>query len=272
MKSKNFRLLLVASVFFLVAAGGGCAFVPAFDSRKEVRFNRGLAYEALGEYRSSADCYEIVVNSSRSNYKFPADESVFRLARIYSVQLNNPDSAVFYYRKFLSEVPESNRHPRVLIEFANYYRDLGQVDQSLDIYKDFRERYPDSKLNQEVYYNKGKVHLKKGEPDLAAQEFELLLEKYPNGNLADGACYYLARTYGKMDNKVKQLKYYKKILNEFPASDLREISAFRAIKLALELGQEEEARRIAEKYRSEFEQGSYQGDIEKLLSGEEDSD
>ncbi len=273
MKSKDFRRLLIAVLFFLATVSGGCGFALGFDSsRREIKFNRGLAYEALEEYRSAADCYEAVANNSKSNYKFPADESVLRLARVYSAHLNSPDSAVFYYRKFLSAVPESNRHPRVLIELANYYRDLARLDLSLDTYREFLDRYPDSELKQEVYYNKGKVHIKKDEVDLAAKEFKFLLEKYPNGNLADGACYYLASTYGQIGNKVKQLKYYKKILNEFPASDLREISAFRAIKLALELSRKEQARNIAEKYREEFEEGSYRQDIEKLLSGEEDSD
>ena len=104
------------AVLYIVSAGG-CDFGKAevVKETNETHFLRGQEELRRGNYSEAMSAF-MKVTEKRSD----APESHFELGRIYLDHMNDPDSAIYHFKKYLESKPNSQASPMVrqMIETA----------------------------------------------------------------------------------------------------------------------------------------------------------
>lgn len=100
-----------------IVSAGGCDFGKAevVKETNETHFLRGQEELRRGNYSEAMSAF-MKVTSKRSD----APESHFELGRIYLDHMNDPDSAIYHFKKYLESKPNSQASPMVrqMIETA----------------------------------------------------------------------------------------------------------------------------------------------------------
>lgn len=210
----------------------------------------------------------LISNYPKSEY---AGNATFELARTYNTQLNRPDSAKYYFNKFLTEYPRSAMQKQALASLGSIYFNERNFDNSLECFKQIISHYPNTneaynaiemiksiyvEMNKtEEYFEYASSELQNFEitPDeqdslsfLAAKNLYLeqkfdaalesltrFLERFPNSRNALEATYYKAEIHFHFDAKEEAMYAYMNVADA-PRNRYSERSTIRAAGLLFE--------------------------------------
>ncbi len=113
--------------------------------------------------------------------------SEFELGGLFYLDIDQPDSALYWYRRVITESPTSEYAPRSLYTLAEIYRTVKKKDAAFQdsLYSLIVEKYPQSLYAQEARKNLGmKLLAEKKDP---AEELYLHAETYFDSTEADSA-------------------------------------------------------------------------------------
>jgi TolA-binding protein len=74
---------------------------PFHNLTDEILFKKAQIYERMQNWTKAIEFYDVVVSSYA--HDILGDDAAFRIAKIYDLNLNNPDKAAEYYKKILFE-------------------------------------------------------------------------------------------------------------------------------------------------------------------------
>jgi TolA-binding protein len=202
-------------------------------------------------------------------HKFPETRyqpgAIFEIARTYHSNVENADSAIYYYNYFIDNYPNASQTQTALSSLANLYFNKKDYDSSLAIYKSIVAKYPDTnesiialemiktisvEMNNPEYYveyvetegvntdisefEKDSLVFESAEKlfsnndiDAAIPALERYLNKYPNGHYSLEANYYLAQSYFSLKDYQKALKPYQYVISK-PTNTYSEESLLKA--------------------------------------------
>ncbi|MDA3820420.1 MAG: tetratricopeptide repeat protein, partial [Candidatus Delongbacteria bacterium] len=176
--------------------------------------------------------------------------AVYEIGRTYHSNIENADSAIYYYRQYIENYSRGVKMKSALSSLANLYYNKGQLNKSLDTYKDIVAKYPGTseavnalemiknisvEMNDPDYYvnyvedegidtdisdfEKDSMKYKSAEKlytenniPQAMRAFESYLDTYPNGSYSLEANYYYARCSDSEDKTDQALNAYKNVI------------------------------------------------------------
>ncbi|MBU2623554.1 MAG: tetratricopeptide repeat protein, partial [Proteobacteria bacterium] len=127
------------------------------------------------------------------------------------LSLNNPESALSYFKKALELTPPEQDMPSIFSYMGICYKDMGEYRQALAVLKE-GEKY--DRERTDIYNLMGFCHFKLKEHDLAIDNFRKVLKINP-GSAIDYAN--MASNYRDMGEKGKAVYYYRVALELDPS-------------------------------------------------------
>ncbi len=189
---------------------------------------RADSLRRLGKQRSSGQMLSVTVDSVHSLLA----QSYYELGALFYLELNDPDSAKYWYLKILDDYPTSRYVPRTYYALAEVYRttaDSGKAD-SLD--KIILARYPATEYGRKLKSLTGGVNISDttiapvamkyttaestliaGRTDEALRKFKEIASLQPRDALSSKAAYAVGWIYeNTLGNNDSAAVWYKKIL------------------------------------------------------------
>ncbi len=228
------------------------------------------------------------------------ERTEFELGDLFYLDINQPDSAVYWYQKVITEHPASEYAPRALYTLAEIYRTVEKKDSTFEdsLYSLIVEKYPQSPYAQEARKNLGIPLLaEKKDPavDLylhaetyfdstkARSAFTILdsiARKYHTSSLAPKALYSIGWLYEYALGKKDSASFaYRRLLTLYPdskyavavrpmiqAEDQQKMEEARAAKEAADRAAAEKAaaeKKAADEAKKKAEQPSDEKKIER---------
>jgi TolA-binding protein len=232
-------------------------------------YQKALAQGRLKKYKGKVNTLlALQRNFPRSKYKAG---SIYEIGRTYHSNIENQDSAIYYYNQYVDDYPNGVKMKGALSGLANLYYNKKQLDKSLDTYKSIIAKFPGTseavtalemiknisvEMNDPDYYvnyveeegldadisdnEKDSLTFKTAENlyvdnkiPQAIEAFERYLTSYPGGNYSLQANYYLAKCYDSEDKPEKALEAYQHVINQ-PNNEFSEESYLRAASIAFD--------------------------------------
>jgi len=131
----------------------------------------GLAYAALGDYRSSVAAFSRALTAEKE----PSDLLLLAIARSYTA-LNEPETARAYLMRCVDISRDINAKVTAWLSLADIYSTGGNLDAAEEQYKAILDSTGD---NAEAYYQLGELYLRKGDNTRARAYWRLSLRADP---------------------------------------------------------------------------------------------
>jgi len=151
-----------------------------------------LAYLFLAEYRRALHHFKALAELDAGEDGFAAREAIAEIARFKS---NDLRQAIVEYQHLLELYPEHPQAPRIQLEVAHCYAQLGDHQQARVEARLMLERYPDSEQTHEVILLVADGLALEGNLQGAIDEYEKFLKDYKSSTLVPTAAFQLATCY-----------------------------------------------------------------------------
>ncbi|HXW68296.1 MAG TPA: tetratricopeptide repeat protein [Dissulfurispiraceae bacterium] len=186
-QERQSTLVYAIVIFGLVVITVGALFV----------YNRTSAARAVEmEYEG----YKIFSGATATPYPSPADR--------YKDALE----------KFKTSFAEK-KSPTALLNIANCYYELGNLDEALKTLKELTDQYSDPKIASLAYYKMAMTYIRKGDLNSALNTFGII-SSIKAAPLQDMALFESGRTLEAMGKTEEAKGKYKELLSKFPKSPL----------------------------------------------------
>src|SRR5208283_732078 len=113
----------------------------------------------------------------------------------------------------------ANKRPTALLNIANCYYDLGNLDEALKTLKELTEQYSDIKITSLAYYKMAMTYIRKGDLNSALNTFGIITN-IKDAPLQDMALFESGKTLESMGKTEEAKGKYKELINKFPKSPL----------------------------------------------------
>jgi predicted negative regulator of RcsB-dependent stress response len=162
-----------------------------------VVYNRTSAAKAVEmEYEG----YKIFSGASATPYASPADRYKDALEK---------------FKASLS----AKKSPTALLNVANCYYELGNLDEALKTLKELTDQYSDPKITSLAYYKMAMTYIKKGDLNSALNTFGII-SSIKDAPLQDMALFQSGKTLEAMGKTEEAKGKYKELITKFPKSPL----------------------------------------------------
>ena len=162
-----------------------------------VAYNRASAGKAVDmEYEG----YKIFSGATATPYVSPADR--------YKSALE----------KFKASY-DAKKNPPALLNMANCYYELGNLDEALKALKELTAQYSDPKITSLAYYKMAMTYIRKGDLNSALNTFGII-SSIKDAPLQDMALFESGKTLESMGKTDEAKNKYKELINKFPKSPL----------------------------------------------------
>ncbi len=186
-QQRQSTLVYAAVIFGLIVISVG-AFVV---------YNRTTTARALEmEYEG----YKILSGSTTTPYASPADR--FK------------DALEKFKASFASK-----KRPTALLNIANCYYELGNLDEALKTLKELTDQYSDTKITSLAYYKMAMTYIRKGDLNSALNTFGII-SSIKDAPLQDMALFESGKTLESIGKTEEAKSKYKELINKFPKSPL----------------------------------------------------
>ncbi|MFO7879963.1 MAG: tetratricopeptide repeat protein [Bacteroidota bacterium] len=203
-----------------------------------------------------------------SRYK---GSSTYQIGRTYHSNLENRDSAIYYYNQYIDNYPNGIKMKSALSGLANLYYNKQQLENSLDAYKTIVAKFPGTNEAVTALEMIKNISVEMNDPDYyvnyieaegidtditdfekdsltyrtaenlyrdneimpAIEAFERYLDKYPNGHYILKANYYLAVSCDSEDMEDKALKAYENVISR-PNNEFSENAYMKAASISFD--------------------------------------
>ncbi|MBN1638026.1 MAG: hypothetical protein JW866_03605, partial [Ignavibacteriales bacterium] len=131
---------------------------------------------------------------------------LYELANYFYIDMDVPDSAIYYYNEIKENYKNSIYYPNALYALAGYYESIGHNDEANTLYSEIYDDFKESKIINEVAKKIGKPEIV-AEVDLASKLFLEAEEIYLSSNYENAIdkFYEIYSNYPKSDYAAKSL-------------------------------------------------------------------
>ena len=114
---------------------------------------------------------------------------------------------------------DSKKNPTALLNIANCYYELGNLDEALKALKELTDQYSDPKISSLAYYKMAMIYIRKGDLNSALNTFGII-SSIKDAPLQDMALFESGKTLEAMGKTEEAKNKYKELINKFPKSSL----------------------------------------------------
>jgi TolA-binding protein len=130
------------------------------------------------------------------------------------------ERAIFYLNRYLQEYKDSTGTAEKMMELAEAYEGMGNIEESINIYRKLLDEYPKSRFNSTAQWNLEKLLYKEAinsyeEGDVleARNMFMELVSTAGNKLIRGRSLFFLGEISEKEGNREKAIDYYRRIIN-----------------------------------------------------------
>ncbi|HKN19485.1 MAG TPA: tetratricopeptide repeat protein [Dissulfurispiraceae bacterium] len=113
----------------------------------------------------------------------------------------------------------AKKSPTALLNIANCYYELGNLDEALKTLKELTDQYPDPKITSLAYYKMAMTYIRKGDLNSALNTFAII-SSIKNAPLQDMALFESGNTLEAMGKTEEAKGKYRELISKFPKSPL----------------------------------------------------
>jgi len=118
---------------------------------------------------------------------------------------------------------------------------LGQNEEAVSYYRKLVSQYPQSNLSDDALYRIGRIYFFDNQPDKAIENYNLVLEKYPSGDRLGEVLWELGWIYYSTGDYSQAKDIFANMASSFKSTDLEEKGLFWQAKCLQNTGQTEQA-------------------------------
>lgn len=196
----------------------------------------GLATDTSG-VKKALPAKQTVVSKSPLELRADIARVTFELATTFFLELDLPDSAIFWYRSLLEHHPESDLVPKAMYAMAAVYRSIGDTLLVDSLHRALESRFPDSEYatelkrvagveiasvevdSQSVRYRRAEEFLADGKTDQAMKLFTTIAATGDSSLTAAKAKYTIGWIYENvLLNVDSAAAWYRLLLKDHPKS------------------------------------------------------
>ncbi len=120
----------------------------------------------------------------------------------------------------------AKKSPTALLNIANCYYELGNLDEALKALKELTDQYSDPKITSLAYYKMAMTYIRKGDLNSALNTFGIIAS-IKDAPLQDMALLESGKTLESMGKTEEAKAKYKELINKFPKSLLADEANWR---------------------------------------------
>lgn len=197
-----------ASKFYTKAAEAGML------DTDYANYQNAIAKGVLGKNWEKADLLLKVAEQKKENQIY-RDDAIFELGKTYLL-LGRSEKALEYYRKLMTEYPNSSYMAEANIKTGLIYYNQKMDDQALQAFGTVVKNYPNSAFSAEAMEKIRSIYIDKGD----AEGFENYIANIPNAGISktkmDSTSYVIAENFYLEGNCDKATENFTKYLNKYP--------------------------------------------------------
>ncbi len=157
---------------------------PDSDAAAVACFKLGRLNELFGHFKDAADYYRKLAQIYPESPL--CDEGLFRLARLYRLNLDKPDDAIEIYQQLRHIFPASEWAAKSCLEQAEVLLTQSKPDKAIAVYREFISDYPDNGLLEDVYFRIAEIYqFKIKNSNEALKLYQKLIEEFPQDSWAE---------------------------------------------------------------------------------------
>ena len=120
----------------------------------------------------------------------------------------------------------AKKSPTALLNIANCYYELGNLDEAIKTLKELTDQYSDPKITSLAYYKMAMTYIRKGDLNSALNTFGII-SSIKDAPLQDMALLESGKTLESMGKTEEAKDKYKELINKFPKSPLADEANWR---------------------------------------------
>ncbi|MFH1942061.1 MAG: tetratricopeptide repeat protein [bacterium] len=195
---------------------------------------------------------------------------LFECGEIAFKSMKRYEEAIGYFRRFLSEVPDSEDRDDAIFQIGKSFEALS-VKENRAAFQDSARRYyslvlsdyPRSTKRDEAGLRLACLE-SKASPDFGYEAFVELIKNSPNSSRMDEILYRAGDAAVRIDSLVAGLNNFQRLADGFPESSFFEESLFRIGKIRFQTGKFSEADSVFQMYSRQFPEGAFRPESQYL--------
>ncbi|MBQ9185973.1 MAG: tetratricopeptide repeat protein [Bacteroidales bacterium] len=201
---------------------------PTVPYRNEAVYELGRSYVAANKNDKAAACYKDLVAKSKDTTMI--SRSLIGLGMIATNQ-KKFEEAAGYYKRVVSELPESQYTEDALMAMESVYQAMGKSKEYVEYLDNLGPKGSRSEADKErILFSGAEQTFLAANYAKALSELLAFQEKYPQSQHISAVDYYVANCYNNLDNKDLAVDTYNKVLADENAA-YREAAALEQSRL-----------------------------------------
>lgn len=169
---------------------------------------------ALTQYQQILDQF-----SADPGQKGLTEKAHFGLAWTY-LKSGQLDLAISHFQQIMDQAESNTVKVSALVQIADAYHDINNLEKSVEIYDQILKDYPDSPYVDYAQFRQGIVLMKQEKADAALISFKSLENNFPKSKYLTDTKYFLGVAYFKKDNWSTAEEYTEKYLKSVQDSTM----------------------------------------------------